>query len=75
MSLPDWGCDFPVAEVGLGQMRVLRRGCREFTEHGAALQKAARLLQSRLDPAAGAGADRPARRRRRSGPLAARSDS
>jgi hypothetical protein len=41
---------FPVAQVGLGQMGVLRRGQLEFDQHGAVLRAAARLLRQRLDP-------------------------
>jgi hypothetical protein len=51
---------FPVAEVGLGQVGVLRGEPLAFDQHGAALQKAARLLRQRLDPTA---SQRPAKKR------------
>lgn len=62
--MPDKHYQFPVAEVGLGQMGVLRHGSREFDEHGAALQQAARMLRSRLDPSAPRRGEGSARKRR-----------
>lgn len=43
---------FPVAEVGLGQMGVLRQGRLEYHQHGTMILQAARLLRQRLDPSA-----------------------
>lgn len=57
---------FPVAEVGLGQMGVMRQGQLEFAQHGATLRAAARLLRQQLDPSiVSSGKQRPLRRRKR----------
>ncbi|MFZ5824486.1 MAG: hypothetical protein ACOY94_09170 [Bacillota bacterium] len=62
--MPDKHYEFPVAEVGLGQVGVLRKGSREYDDHGAALQRAARMLRSRLDPSAVGKGERVARARK-----------
>lgn len=40
---------FPVTEVGLGQMGVLRRGRHEANTYGKLLREAARLFQGELE--------------------------
>lgn len=59
---------FPVTEVGLGQVGILRLDSHPYDHRGQFLQKAARMLRSRLDPSAPLP---PARKRRRksNGPL------
>ena len=69
MILPDRDYTFPVAEVGLGQMGVLRGRRHAYDHFGAALQKASRLLREGLDPSAKAGAGPSARKRSTSHPL------
>jgi|GEM_PF-6081519 len=59
-------CDFPLAEVGLGQMRIWRRRRLEYAEHGEALVTAARLFRERF-----AGATPQTKKRKRRPPLQA----
>lgn len=64
----DHRCPFPVTEVGLGQVGVMRTGRHELYVYGKLLQQAARLFRGKLEPRT----LQPAKRRRRQpspGPL------